>query len=175
MALRGRFTDVTPRADRLLDTNGDGTGTKNANVDGSVTPVVFKCSPPATGAVVIERIMINVRDSGTFTAEKYGALAELTNGIEVGIFSDSDDSLVTDYLDGVPIKSNAGWGRACYDVDVKTWGAGDSFLLMRWTLSKSGTRLILRDSDNYSFGIKVNDDLTGLVEHYFTCQGFSTE
>ena len=174
MAIRGRYTDVKPRLDRILDTNGDGTGTKNANIDGSVTPVLFSIAPPATGVIVIHRLLVTITDNALVTAEKYGGVAMLTNGISIGLFDPSDDSLQTDYLDGIPIQSNCDWGRVCYDVDLRTWGTGNSFIQVRWTLSKSGTNLILRSSDDYHFGVLISDDITGLIQHYFGVQGWSS-
>lgn len=170
------FTKGNPRVDRHLDTNGDGTGNKESNVDGSITPVVFKISPPATGSIVVERLIIQIQDTAGFRAERYAGLsAALTNGIQLGMFSDADDSLVTDFLDGHAITTNAGWGHYSYDVDVKSWGAGEEFLLCRWTLSRAGTQLLLTAGDTESLGIKVRDNLSGLTEHSVVAQGFVKE
>jgi hypothetical protein len=166
------FTDDHSPVYRYLDTNGDGTGTKNANVNGSVTPVVFKISPPSAGKIVLARLIVEVRDTGVFSAEKYGNLATLTNGMQVGFVDDSTGELVTDYTDGLPVKYNAGWGGLCYDVSLKTWGVGDEVLLVRWTFERAGISPILAPGGD-AFGVRVRDDLTGLVEHYFHVQGYS--
>lgn len=167
-----RFTDNYARLDRVLDTIGDGEGTTNANVNGSVTPVVFKIAPPASGWIAITHLHALIRDNGNFSAEKYGVIAGLTNGIQVGMFLTADDSLLVDYLSGLPIKNNTGWGRANFDVDVKAWAAGDEILLSEWNLTDAGTTPKLTAGDAFYFGVKIRDDLTTLVEHYFTIEGF---
>jgi len=165
-------SDYKPLLAQFLSTNGDGTGTVNANVNGAVTPVVFKISPPATGSIVITRLIVTIRDNGTFSAEKYGVISELANGVEVGRLNDTTDAVEQDLTSGIPITTNASWGRLCYDVDLKTWGAGDSFLLVRWTFAKHGSCPLLI-SGGPALGISINDDLTTLVEHHFLVQGFT--
>jgi len=49
------------------------------------------------------------------------------------------------------------------------YGSGDNFLAGRWTFRKAGEPLLLLPGN--SFRVTVNDDLTGLVEHYFCIQG----
>ena len=150
---------------RYLDTDGDGTGTKNANVDGSDPAVEFKIT--ATEAISLHRMMVKVEDGGSLSAGTYGALAALSTGVTVK-FTDAGGD-ITDLTDGLPIKTNAAWGQLCYDVVFHTFGAGNNFLLVRWTFSKSGKPLILETGDKLS--VFVNDDLTGLVSHHFQVQG----
>ena len=165
---------VLTRVDRTPDTVGDGTGTKNANVNGATTAVVFKINLPSTRWINLARMIVEVRDAGQFSAERYGFIANgLTNGIQVGRFLTADDSLSVDYLDGLPVKHNAAWGRHCYDTTLRTWGAGDQFLHARWTFSRAGIFTHMRSTDASYFGVKIRDDCTGLVEHYFTVQGYS--
>lgn len=151
---------------RFLDTVGNGTGTKNANVNGVVTPVPFKIVPPAGARYRLHRMMVKISDDAVVSAEKYGGIAALANGIEVEVDLDGD---TIDLLDGVPITGNADWGKVCYDTHVVDYGAGNNIILVRWTFAKSGAPLSLTSSDE--FRVTVNDDLTGLVEHYFQVQG----
>jgi len=164
-------SETSSRIDRLLDTNGDGTGTKNANVDGSSTPQLFKIGSEEGRNLNLARMVVSIRDTGTFTASDYGAAAALTNGIQVGIF-DSNGDIVDDFLDGLNIKENSQWGRACYDVDLKTWGNGPSMLLVRWTFTRAGGFVYIPEGSTNTFGIKVQDNLTVLEEHYFFIEGF---
>jgi hypothetical protein len=119
-------------------------------------------------------MLVLVRDAGVFSAEKYGNLAGLANGIRVGLFNDSTGAIVEDWTDGLPVKANVDWGRMCYDVDHKGWGAGDEFIVVRWTFIRAGIACVLAANDNqdYAFGVEIRDDLTGLVEHYFQVQGY---
>lgn len=151
---------------RHLDTVGDGTGSIDGNGNYSVTPRKLKLT--AASELDLHRMMVEIRDTGAFSAEKYGALAELTNGVKVEAI-DADDNVLIDLLDGTPIKSNAEWGANCYDVDLKTWGAGDEFVLVRWTFAKAGAPLTLHAGE--SLQVTLQDDLSGLVEHHFLVQG----
>ena len=155
---------------RYLDENGDGTGNKNANVDGSVTPVYFKFN--ADGNIHhLVRMIVNIRDSANMSADNYGNILELTNGLTVALYNASDDSVKHDYTAGLPIKSNADWARVCYDVDADTFGSGDDFVAVRWTFIKAGQAVIV-NPDTY-FAVKIQDNLTGLVNHTFMVQGWT--
>jgi hypothetical protein len=168
-----RFTDKFTRLDRLLSTVGDGTGTTNANVDGSVTPVVFKILPPATGSIVIVTMHVYIRDTGAFSLDKYGALTTRTNGTQIGVFNQADDSLAIDYTAGLPIRANGGLMFLAFESRIEAYTAGDDFCLSRFRFADTGIRTILRSGDETYFGAKVRDDLTGLVEHLFLVRGFS--
>lgn len=151
---------------RYLDTNGDGTGTKNANGNYSSAAETFYIDGPLT----ITRMIVSVEDTGGMQAEEYGNLGTaLTNGITIDIDSGGLDNELVDLTDGEPIKTNAGWGQLCYDVDLKSWGAGDDLLVVRWTFDKSGAPIKLGDDDRLE--ITLNDDFSGLIGHYFLVQG----
>lgn len=155
---------------RFLDTNGDGTGTKNANGNYSVTADDFFIQPAAGEVFVLNRLIVELRDSQGIQAEEYGNLGSaLSNGINIKV-TDSSDVEILDLTDGLPVTTNAAWGRMSYDVDVKSWGAGDEVLLCRWTFGASGRPLILKDQQK--FKVTLNDNLTGLVAHYFMVQGY---
>lgn len=153
---------------RFLDTAGNGTGTKNANTNTSVAADDFYISGPTSGRITLVRMIISIRDDFGFSAEKYGALAELTNGVGVSVTS---DGTTTDLLDGVKVKTNEGWGRQCFDVDINTTGTGDDYLVARWTFAAAGKPLVLSSATD-KLVVTTNDDLTGLVEHYFMVQGY---
>ena len=154
---------------RFLDTVGNGTGTKNANVDGSVTPVEFKLVTVANEPWEIWRLLVFVRDTLAFSAEDYGNInGPLTNGISICTV-DADGEIMVDLCDGVEVVSNADWSRLNYDVAPLDFGSGDNYLVVRWSFNKMGEPLHLKNGE--SLVITVNDDLTGLVEHRFGIQG----
>ena len=156
---------------RYLDTDGDGGGTKQATGDYSVTPDDFRIVPPSDRIYHIERMIAFVEDASGFRAERYGSLgAALTNGIQV-LHLNSDGTTKEDLTDGLPIKTNAEWGRTCYDAEVKTWGAGDEVLLVRWTFSKAGLPLVIDGRFGEEFVVRLSDSFVGLVEHTFQVQG----
>lgn len=154
---------------RYADTNGDGTGLTNANVDGSITPVVFKLEARGDeDGLEVARLIAFVRDTGSFDSGSYGNGVAMTNGITIGVY-DANDILLTDILDGKAILTNVDWKRASYDITVSTFGAGSEAMSIRWTFTAAGEPITLR-SGRY-IGVTINDNLTGLQEHTFQFQG----
>jgi hypothetical protein len=157
---------------RFLDTVGDGSGTKNAIGDYSGAVEEFKIVPGADEIFVINRLIAQIRDNGVFSASTYGAIAGgLTNGVVIRLKDSGGTKL--DLCDGLPIKTNAEWARVCYDTQLLTWGAGDSFISVRWTFSRSGTQVWLDNSRGDYLSVDLNDDLTTLESQYFLVQGFN--
>ena len=152
----------------LADTVGNGTGTKNAVGNYASAAQKFLVTAPSDGELHVYRLILTIRDTGSFDAEDYGNGVALTNGIECGVY-DASDNLAYDLLDGEKVFSNSDWGRYCFDVDVKTWGAGDEYLVARWTFSKFGGPIQIQDGE--SVGVELNDNFTALVEHYFCFEG----
>lgn len=153
---------------RFLDTVGDGTGTINGNLDYSGAAADLKYIAPGPG-VNVARMIITVEDATGMRAERYGSLgAALTNGIKL-IHLNVDGTDRHDLTNGLPIKTNAQWGAYCYDVELKEWGAGNEFLLVRWTFEKAGSGIHLHP--NEALAVRLNDDLRGLVNHNFQIQG----
>lgn len=154
---------------RLLDTNGDQTGTTNANGNYSGAEEIFYIEPPATETYDVTRLIVTVEDASGFSATEYGnTAAALSTGIVVRV---SDDQGVREVLTDDPITTNAEWGTYCYDVALKSWGAGNEVLLVRWTFSAAGDAIQLRGDANAKLEVVLNDDLTGLVQHKFLVQG----
>ena len=154
---------------RYLDTVGDGSGTKNANGDYSSSATDFRINAPAGGVYEITRMLVHIRDAANMSADEYGNLnGALANGITVAVYD--GDTLDCDLTDGLPVQSNADWGRVCYDAESLSYGSGDDFVRVRWTFSKAGQPLYL--AGDYNFRVQLNDNFTGLVAHYFQVQGF---
>lgn len=153
---------------RQMDTNGDGSGTINANGNYAV-PTRFYIQPAAGRVIYVARIIVTIEDTSGFQAEEYGNLgAALTNGITL---QRSINGVLDTNFTPVSVKTNAQWGSYCYDVDLKTWGTGNEFLLVRWTLERSGVGVVLDGNNLESLDIIVNDNLTGLITHHFVVQG----
>lgn len=154
---------------RFLDTDGDGTGTKVAigNYSGGQD---FKYVHPRGSNTIadIHRLMVHIQDTSPLSADEYGGLAALTNGIQL-LVTDVNDVTFRDLTDGVPIKSNAHWGRFCYDFSLDTFGSGGDFCQARWTFNAAGSPLHLKPG--WSFIARMSDNLTGLIDHTFNLQG----
>ncbi|MEW8120070.1 MAG: hypothetical protein AB2792_23160 [Candidatus Thiodiazotropha sp.] len=154
---------------QYLSTSGDGTGTTNANGDYSSSVTEFYITPSGNDPYNVSRVIIGVEDTSGFQAQEYGNLGSaLTNGIEVKCI-DEHDRVFNDLTAGIPIKTNAQWAAACFDAELKTWGAGDELLGVRWTFAKAGVPVLLKPGERLSF--LLNDDLTGIVAHTFFAQG----
>jgi len=154
---------------RYADTVGDGTGVKDHVSDYSVTPGAARLDAAAMTLLRVERLLVSYQDASGFRASRYGNLgAALTNGIAVKHL-DAGGGVIQDLTDASPVLTNAGWGALCYDVDVKSWGAGDEVLVCRWTFSKAGKAITVRPGERLA--VEFNDDLSGLVSHRFQFQG----
>ena len=156
---------------RFLDTNFDGTGTKNAVGNYSGVEEKFGIQPATNQVYAIERMIVSIGDASGVRADRYGGLAGgLSNGISLRVenytgtvyaLTDSD-SLIT---------TNASWGAYCYDVELKTWGSGPELLVARWTFAKSGTPVWLNGSEGERLVVALNDDCSDLTDHRFLVQG----
>lgn len=156
---------------RFLDTVGNGTGTKNAIGDYSSTQTDFKILNPvgADGDMEVNRLIVQIEDFGNAVAETYGVLGVLTNGVEILVF-DGDGNTVIDVTDGQPIKNNGQWARHSYDVSIANFPGTNDFVECRWTFGRAGSPIELKPG--WSFCARLNDDLQGLIAHYFQVQGF---
>ena len=154
---------------RYLDTNGNGTGTKSAVGDYSVTPETFFIQPAAGTYYFLYRILFSVEDNGAPNAGFYGSNLTLTNGVILRSKTGAAED--TDFTDGIPIKRNAEFGRLAYDSTPQSYGIGDNFVLCRFTFDKFGGPLVLKGDDSQSLEIALNDDFSGLTGHYFMVEG----
>jgi len=156
---------------RYLDTVGDGSGTKSATGDYSAVQGIFRIAPAAGVIYRVTRMIIHIGDTSGFTAAEYGNLgAALGNGVQVRTHNGA--ATIIDLTDNVPVTTNAEWGNSCYDVDLKTWGAGDESLLVRWTFSKAGQDIRLDGDATEELQVLLDDDLQGLLDHHFVVQGY---
>jgi len=157
---------------QYLATSTGGTnavGDYSTGVGGS-SGAIFAITPPAGTAYRIERMMIHIQDTGAFAAEKYGYMTALSNGIQVRVSGTT--GVLHDLTDAKPVKTNAQWGRLCYDVRVDTWAAGDEYLSARWTFSKGGYPLRLDGDRSERLEVYLLDSTTGLNEHDFYVHGY---
>lgn len=143
---------------------------RNQNVDGSVTPVRFSVAPPAGQVWQITRMIILLRDGGTFDSGGWGnnGGSPLANGMKVGLTLDGTDIDMTP----IPWVTVADLAGVAYDLDHHAFGSGDEFITVRLTISKAGTNLRLDGDKGDSFWMEVRDNLTHLTEQRCMCQGF---
>jgi hypothetical protein len=148
-----------------LDTTGDGSGTTNMNVDGSITPITFKIKPSGGQLIKVARIIILVEDTGTFDSDKWGNGITLANGFN---FKHKKSGITTDLL-GFSIKTTGEMSSICHDLDHRSFGTGNEFVSFRLTFTKAGSTINLYNDDELQ--LVVNDDMTDLVKMYVHAQG----
>lgn len=168
---------------RHLDTNGDGSGTKNAIGDYSSSAEIFYIQPSATQVFRITRMMVLIRgDKSRFYSDYYGCREPLTNGVVVR--KQNDSGTMIDMTDSVPVKANGEWGRVCFDSEIYPSANGntDTYLRVRWTFERAGYPIRLVGADNERLEVVLNDDFTvddgssdPLEQHYFLVQGYIEE
>ena len=156
---------------RHLDTNGDGTGTKDATGDYSSSATEFKIVPPADESYSIHRLTVVIEDGNNFEAELYGKGVELINGIAIkvknGVVS------VNDLTNGSPILNNSGWTHLCgANIQLIGWGGNEDQLIVDIVFTHLGIPLVLDGNDGEYLSIELNDNFSGLDGHYFVANGF---
>lgn len=148
---------------RFLDTNGDGSGTKNAvGSTYSTTPTTFYIQPPDNTVYDITRLIVTVEDTAVSDATLYGG-GLITNGITIRRVSGSD---ILTYTDGVTITTNTHWSRFC-EVRVVT--------TQLQAICEFGAMVQLSGDREEKLEVTLRDDLSGLTGHYFVVQGFVEE
>jgi hypothetical protein len=162
---------------RYLDTNGDGTGTKNV-IGTYPGGIQFYVQPAEDEKLVINRLIVFIEDGvvGGFDPTAYGDRGTLDSGIAVQVM-DSSDTILLDLTDGLPITSNGQWQRVCFDVSTLDNNTNMT-LAVRWTFDKSvpggygrvgETPIVLQNRQK--FVITVYDDFSDLIDHTFLVQG----
>jgi len=153
----------------FLDTNGDHTGSLNANGDYSITEQDFYIKPEFNKTFYLSRMLISIEDSGSFDSGDYGNGITLTEGVTIWF---EREGVRYNLTNSQPIMTNGEWGAFSFDIALETFGSGNQFLNIRLTFEKAGQPIILHGYHNDSFGITLNDDFTGLISHRFQVQGF---
>lgn len=151
---------------RFLDTNGDGTGTKEALGDYSSAAEEFYIECPAGETYEIARLIIYIEDGAGMDIGKYGNITALTNGIE---FEANLGGEALSLDDGIPVKTNGDYKSLCYDQQIDGTGSGNDVCAVRWTFTKKGIPITLAAGDKLI--VKLNDSFIGLVHHTFFTQG----
>ena len=147
---------------------GNGNGASTLKADGSVTPVIRKLSVPA-GAdhTKVQRVEL-YGEGGTATdadGTYFNGFVALATGLQVGIFRESDDSIVNDLMAHINAAfPAAGFGKAIADFVAAGWKyeetgftAGDTIVV----ISRDFTNDPLIVNAGQYLGVVVNDDLTG--------------
>lgn len=143
------------------------------SVDGSVTPVIFEIKPPANTVYHIATIKFIMRQSA-MQWQLFGAEPELTNGLEIGMYGDhpilGPDALLSDFLDGEPVKNLSEFAvHMTQESRGQSFGGGQDLFSGNLLIHQNaGTRIVLDGDKNQSIKLTVNDNLTNIP--YFRCK-----
>ena len=141
---------------------------KELNIDGSVTPVIFDLPNSTTTEFHITRIIIHLTDANAMDDAKFGSLTSLTRGI-VFRKKNSDGT----YNNIFNVKNNGEFGELAYDLTyqdaVKHGTYGLHCRLTYSGLSKHGTCIKIKQ--NEAIEVLVQDDLTSLDSFRIMAQG----
>jgi len=155
---------------RYLDTAGDGTGTKNATGDYSSTADEFYIAPASDEVMLIYELLIDIEDTSGMSESEYGNIGSaLSNGIQIKKMRSV--TVIDDFTDGVPVLTNANWGRVAFDKRYDTQGSGNESLVVRLRFIDTGEPIRLDGALGDRLAVQLNDDFTGLVSHYFKARG----
>ena len=152
---------------QLVSTGGDGTGTTNMNVDGSVTTQIFTVDSVADFDIRIMKIMIFIEDS-TVSHVTFGAIAALTNGVsifmrEAGVdtFLVKDGKKFADLIEQTLAAAPFGDDASAFEL-ISTTGTADAQILPMdiGALVPGGVRIGRGTNDLLC--VEIKDDLTGL-------------
>lgn len=138
-------------------------GSPDMRVAGSLgTPINFDFTPATGKAVIVERCVSVLLDAG-MAALEFANLAALTNGVRIIVLDTDGTTEVKDYTPE-PIKNNSHWSYLA-GVDGKIENAtGVDALPVRWTLSRSGGALLLKNGQ--TLRVIIQDDLSAGIDEF---------
>lgn len=157
---------------RFADSIGDSTGFNRGIGDFSALEQSLILKPFGKERILrVNRIIVHIEANDIKNASDYGnIIGGLADGIEVKVFRGL--AVRNDLTGGVPIRTNGGWNRVCFDVAAPNYGVGQAMdLTARWTLGEAGEAVELFRVTDDSLVIILSDDFTSLTDHSFNCQG----
>ena len=142
--------------------------------DYSVTPETFSLGPAEKEVWQLQRLTVYIQDTGNFNVASYGNGITLTNGIELKLFEGETE--IANFQTSSPIKSNADWGRFCFNNSYLNFGQGDNAFIARWDISPNFVWMHgIGTPDHPTAGntvrVTLNDDFSGLTSHTFLLEG----
>jgi len=152
-----------------LSVNGDGTGDFDAIGDYSGAATEFYIQPASDKIFAIETVTVSIQDGQKVSADKYGGMTALTNGIDICI--EDSGGVITNITANDQIKSNGEWASYFDSMKAHTFGTGDELVVLYWKFADSGRSILLDGSKGEKLVFILNDDFTGLTLHRFFVQG----
>ena len=139
----------------------------NYNMNGDYSSTATDFTHNFSGQALIKKITVFIEDNGVFTADTYGAVSALTNGVKFFIYDGSSKTYIHDQA----IKSNYQYELEASNVKYELSVGTNDFMTVNFVQDDISNQLWIQD-DTYQFGIELNDDLSGLVKHYCVISGY---
>ena len=162
---------------QLASSVGDGTGTTNCNVDGSSTPQTFTVNSHKDYDIRVMKIVIFIED-GSVTHSGFGALAALTNGIDISLIEGKEETFLVNgakkfasLIEQTLAERPFGDGAKAFELESTTSNQDSQILPFDvGSLVPGGVRIAIGTLDRLQ--LEVNDDLTGLTNFTVRCLGY---
>lgn len=152
---------------RFLDTVGDGNGTKNFNLDYSVTPAKALFIPEKDKAYAIYYLSGFIQ-APLMRFDRYGNLPALSNGITVHFkrfVGSQEEEVFWDVTNQVPITIMAQYASiAQFQNGFFGIGGGDDSFFYRGDLI---VPFRVDDFDKWQIHVNLNDNFEGITQHLF--------
>lgn len=146
-------------------------GSKEMNVDGSVTPVIFRVGPGNLNINVqwdITRIMFAITDAVAMDDGKFGGISALTRGIVLRVTNSKNKNIFN-------IKSNGDFALRSYNIEYTNKApAGENGFRCRRTFAgqqTNGVTIRVSSENNDQIQLIIRDDLTDLTSFNAVVQG----
>lgn len=155
----------------FMDTNGDGTGVKNAVGDYSATPTNFFYTRPAgsEGNLFINSLKIHLQSPVKINAQGYGNnMGPLDNGI-ILFLEDESQVMTRDFTSGIPIKTNSDWSKYGARTGIEPYSGGDYFFKASFRAVEPTKPVLI--PPEHSIGLTLNDDFSSLISQTFFLEG----
>ena len=124
--------------------------------------------------LIINMLVITIRDIGKFSSDKYGYDITLVNGINFVNGAKSRPEF--NITEGLPIRKNSDWGIYTPNPPyLSNYGTGlvEEVLTIPWSFTESGRPVILDGDVEEYIGMRLHDNFSGLTGHYFHIQGMN--
>lgn len=148
----------------------DSVSSRDMNVDGSITPVVFEIKPSSGKKYVITSLVFTIVDK-SIRFLKFGGLPTLANGFK---FEVKEGGLPVGEIPQSPIKDNLTF----YEGGLRTFIQSEETDVLTAIFNakeQASTALILIDADSDFIRVTIQDDLTGLDSFKLVSHGYEVD
>ena len=151
---------------QLLDATGDGSGSKDGAVNGSVTAVTLKIGPQAGEVFALDQLVVAIEDNGAVVWDGYGTIA--AGGLSTGCLLrvvNAAGIVVLDLLAGETVKRTFDWAKI-----ASRWGTERTTTNGLTVFHIKLTTALIIPNGSYLEWV-IQDDVSSLVAHTIQARG----